>query len=130
MELYRFNPVIYPYMLWIAIDKSPSELATHFDEYTGKPIQFIETDTCRIEALAMPVIHKVSKDYGVIIFLRSRKSITFKLAAHESTHAAKYLFEHIGCDVSVHEPLEYVVGWIADCIYKVKTNKVEPTKTV
>ena len=49
MNIYKFNPVIYPYMLWIAIDKSPSELPTYLHEYSGKPIQFIETDTCQMK---------------------------------------------------------------------------------
>jgi hypothetical protein len=47
-----------------------------------------------------------------------------KLPIHESSHAAKYLFKHIGADIKEHEPFEYVIGWVAGCCEKVKKNKV------
>lgn len=56
------------------------------------------------------------------MFFRSKK-ISFELAAHEASHAAKYLFEHIGADCSIHEPFEYVIGWIAGCVETVKNYK-------
>ena len=130
MKVFEFDPVIYPYKLWVCLDKEPNKIADLFDEYHGKKIVFIDGDTNIAKAFTMPVMDSKNRHYGVVVFIRSKASLTYQLVAHEATHAAKYLFEHIGCDTSVHEPLEYVVGWIADCIYKVKTNKVEPTKTV
>lgn len=124
MEIHEFDPVIYPFKLWIIIDKSPNAISDNFDEYSGKPIEFIDRDTKGLEAFTMPVIRKENPKFGVIIFLRSRKSMSFELVAHESSHAAKYLFEHIGAEVKEHEPFEYVVGWIANCCERVKKNKV------
>ena len=123
MIIKEFDPVIYPYKLWIVINKSPLCLPDIFDEYTGEKMEFIERDTEKMEAFTMPVIHKESESYGVVIFLRSKKSMTYELVAHESSHAAKYLFEHIGADIKDHEPFEYVIGWIAGCCQKVKNNK-------
>jgi len=123
MKVHEFDPVIYPYMLWVVVDKTPNELPDMFNEYTGKPIEFIDRDTGNLEAFTMPVINKKSKAYGVIIFLRSKRSMTFELIAHEASHAAKYMFEHIGADIKDHEPFEFAVGWIAGCCEKVKKNK-------
>lgn len=120
MEIHEFNPVIYPYKLWIIIDKNPNGIAKKFDKYSGNSIDFIERDTNRLEAFTMPVVRKENSKFGVIIFFRSRKSMSYELVAHESSHAAKFMFEHIGADVKEHEPFEYVVGWIAGCCEKVK----------
>ncbi|MBK5722568.1 hypothetical protein JGH11_16970 [Dysgonomonas sp. Marseille-P4677] len=123
-KIHEFDPVIYPYKLWVIIDKSPTIIADRFNEYTNEPIHFIETDTAKAEAFTMPVVHKENPHYGVLLFFRSRKSMTYELVAHESSHAAKYLFEHIGAEIKEHEPFEYVIGWIAGCCEKVKKNKL------
>lgn len=121
--LYEFDPVIYPYKLWIIVDKTPDVLSKDFDEYTKNPIQFIDRDTNMFHAFTMPVCRKVNPNYGVVIFFRSKRNISFELVAHEASHAAKYLFDHIGADVNEHEPFEYVVGWIAKCCETVKKSK-------
>ena len=120
MEIHEFDPVIYPYKLWIIISKKPTYIANKFNKYNGNPIDFIDRDTNGLEAFTMPVVRKENSKFGVIIFFRSKKSMSYELVAHESSHAAKYLFEHIGADVKEHEPFEYVVGWIAGCCEKVK----------
>lgn len=122
-EIYEFDPVIYPYKLWVVIGKTPNAIAEQFNEYTGNTIEFIESDTKMMEAFTMPVIKKDNSSYGVVIFFRSKKSMSYGLVAHESSHAAKYLFEHINADMEVHEPFEYVIGWMAKCCEKVKNIK-------
>lgn len=124
-QIHQFDPIIYPYKLWIIVDKTPNIISSNFKEYSGEDIMFIDSKTNMFQAFTMPVrkIDKVSSDYGVVLFFRSRNSITYELASHEASHAAKYLFKHIGADITEHEPFEYVIGWIANCIYQVKTNK-------
>lgn len=124
MKVHVFDPAIYPYKLWIIIDKTPNAIADLFKEYSGATIQFIDADTCKLQAFTMPVQSKDDKSYGVILFFRSKASMTYELVSHESSHAAKYLFDHIGASVKEHEPFEYVVGWIAGCCEKAKLNKV------
>lgn len=126
MEIYEFNPVIYPYKLWIVLDKDPRVIQDEFDEYSGKPIERIEEDTMMSEAFTMPVMKKGDRKFGVTIFFRSKRSMQFELVSHESSHAAKYLFEHVGADIAPHEPFEYVVGWISSCIGRVKAGKEVP----
>lgn len=125
MEIHEFDPVIYPYRIWIVIDKTPDILAEKFKEYSGKPIIFTDDDgSNRQLAFTMMAIHKEEKHYGTVIYFRSKKSMSYELVAHKSSHAAKNLFEHISADIKEHEPFEYVLGWIAGCCEKVKKNKV------
>lgn len=122
-KIHEFDPVIYPYKLWVIIAPHPDIIEEKFDEYTGGRIVFVPGDVDRSDAFVMPVSRKENPKFGVIVFFRSKKSMSYNIVAHESSHAAKYLFDHIGADVKEHEPFEYVVGWIAECIEKVKRNK-------
>lgn len=122
-KIYEFDPVIYPYKFWIVIDKTPNIISEKFNGYDNKAIENIDKDTSGLAAFTMPVTRKENPYFGVIIFFRSKKSISYELVAHECSHAAKYLFEHIGADIKEHEPFEYVVGWMADCCGKIKTGK-------
>jgi hypothetical protein len=51
--------------------------------------------------------------------------MTCKTIAHESVHAAGYMFQHIGQGIDSEEPFAFLVGWIADCCWKIRngTNK-------
>lgn len=118
--IHEFNPVIYPYRVWVIIDRTPAVIQEQFDGYDRSPIKNLVDDTKNLEAFAMPGSYKESSNYGVIIYFRSKKSMTYELVAHESSHAAKYLFDHIGADIKEHEPFEYVIGWIAGCCEKAK----------
>ena len=122
--IHEFNPVIYPYILWVIVAQEPDIIEEKFNEYTGGRIVFVAGDVDRSEAFAMPVSRKENPRFGVVVFFRSKKSMSYNIIAHESSHAAKYLFDHIGADSREHEPFEYVVGWIAECCERVKNNKI------
>lgn len=124
IAIHQFDPVIYPYKIWVIISRTPEIISEHFNEYNGDQIVFINGDVDRSLAFVMPVMKKDKSSYGAVIFFRSKKSMSFEVMAHESSHAAKYLFEHIGADIKEHEPFEYVIGWIASCCQKVKQNKL------
>ena len=124
MILREFNPSVYPYKIWVAIDKEPYELCDKFYERSGKDIKFVEEDGHgRNEAFVMQVMKKDDMKYGSVIYFRSKRSMTHEIVAHEACHAAKDLFEHIGADIAPHEPFEYLLGWIVDCCYKTKNIK-------
>ena len=90
------------------------------DADTDKDFVFSEEDsTSKYAAMALPAIKKDGGYCGTLIPFKSKKEMSMRNIAHESSHAAKQMFEHIGADVRQHEPFEYVVGWIAECCEKV-----------
>lgn len=123
MDIREFDPVIYPFRLWVIIGGTDKEITDSFLQYDGTDIEGIGKGISKSEAFAMPVISKDSNRYGVVVYFVNRRVMTCSIIAHESSHAAKFLFEHIGADVKEHEPFEYVVGWIAGCCEKAKKNK-------
>ena len=120
--VHEFDPVIYPYKLWVAVSKNlDSACELFYDLDTNKPFVFNNKD--KYAAMALPSIKIKGRYYGTLIVFESKKQMSTKNIAHESSHAAKQLFEHIGANVAEHEPFEYVVGWIAECCEKVLKNK-------
>lgn len=123
MNIREFDPVIYPFRLWVIVGGTDKEITDSFLQYEGEEIESLDKGISKSEAFAMPVISKESNRYGVVVYFVNRRVMTCSVIAHESSHAAKFLFEHIGADVKEHEPFEYVVGWIAGCCEKAKKNK-------
>ena len=123
MNIREFDPVIYPFRLWVIVGGTDKEISDLFLQYEGEEIESLDKGISKSEAFAMPVISKESNHYGVVVYFVNRRVMTCSVIAHESSHAAKFLFEHIGADVKEHEPFEYVVGWIAGCCEKAKKNK-------
>jgi hypothetical protein len=124
MSAKRFDPVIYPQKLWVSISKDGTELNGMFrHKATDEIIRFEEYDVKNYEALTFPVSEVETDYHGVLIVYTRQKYMTCKTIAHEAVHAAGYMFQHIGQEIDSNEPFAFLTGWIADCCWKVKTNK-------
>lgn len=123
-KVYTFDTIIYPFKIFVIINNNPEIISEHFKEYTGENVVFTNNDgTDRMDAFTMKVISKETPEYGALLFFRDKKSMTPGLIAHESSHATKFLFEHIGADMREHEPFEYILEFIVDNCHKIKANK-------
>lgn len=124
VKIHKFDPIIYPYKIWVVVSDSLDSLSDNFLERDLEEMKFIGDDR-KYEAMCCDVRSKEEYKYGSVILFKSRKFMTIPNISHESVHAAKHLFSHIGANINPDEPFEYVVGWIAGCIEKVKLNKNE-----
>lgn len=119
MKIHQFDPEIYPFKIWVCISSSSTEADKHFlDARTDKEFENIELSM--FEAYTCYVRNKENRFFGAVIVFKAKKYMTHKNIAHEASHAAKFLFEHIDADIKQHEPFEYALGWIVEQIYKVK----------
>lgn len=124
MKLYEFNPTIYPYLVWVIVSEKPDCICDIFNGYNDNPIDGIDKSTSNMQAFVMPVVRIENPAYGVVMYFRDKNSMSYELVAHEASHAAKYLFEHIGADVKEHDPFEFLIGWIAGCCENVKNDSI------
>lgn len=120
--IHQFDPVIYPYKIWVVVSDSLNILKENFLERDNQEMQFIGEDS-KYEAMCCDVKIKKEGKFGSVILFKNKRLMDVKNISHESVHAAKNLFEHIGANIKPSEPFEYLVGWIAGCIEKVKLNK-------
>lgn len=123
-QIHEFHPQIYPRRLWVAKGGTFEDIKALFTTMNGEELEEVE------DSLAVTYIVQTKSDehyFGHLIWFPSKKDMTASTMAHEAVHASMDLFGLI--DRKMHydnqEPFAYLVGWVTDCIDKVKRNKVE-----
>lgn len=111
--LHYFNLVVYPCVVWVAVDCSDDFLSDKLKE------QFNPMDN-KLAAC----VYTLSDD--ILIRFRSEDCLTVPYISHEATHAALYIFDHMGCKVDFdnQEPFAFLVDCIANFCNEVKQNKI------
>ena len=122
--LHEFDPVIYPFKLWVVISSNLNEIAGNFiDGKTSESIDLSDIeDHTDAFALNNYVKHKETNKNGFLVVFKNKKACAVPIIAHEATHVARFIWEHLGEEVTGVESDAYLVEWIVDCIYRVKTN--------
>lgn len=118
--IHEFDPVIYPNLVWISYDLKDKYIKNHFKFRSGS---IIDSDYSNSNGACLKVTNLETNMNGVLILFQSKKKMSFNTVAHESSHAAKFIFEYIGADINEHEPFEYLLGWIAGCCENVKKHR-------
>ena len=119
MNIFEFNPQIYPRRLWMSVGASTEELQEKF----GKEVIKEDLDDSYY-AETYPIQQKEPLLGGVLIRFQDLKAMTPENMAHEATHAAIEIFDYCDCriDVENQEPFSYLMGWIVKCCDEVKNN--------
>jgi hypothetical protein len=122
--IYQFDPAIYPMKLWVSITTDFKSLSERFCNVGTKT----DIDTSFIDQHEAACYYVQQKEkpthYGILIATTAKSYLTTKLIAHESTHGADFIWQHTGERRAGDEANAYLVGWIAECIEKVKLNKL------
>lgn len=131
----KYDPVIYPRLFWV----------THDVEGLNKIFMFCSIDNPKKEELGAyeqllqeystngtgvlvtcPVIHRATRQYGIITIILRPDDLEAGDEAHEAVHVADYMFEQLGMySQDFHDNNEqyaYLVGWAAGCISKTIIN--------
>lgn len=119
MNIFEFNPQIYPRILWVSVSASTEELQEKFGKEVIK--EYLDDS---YYAETYPIQQKEPLLGGVIIRFQDLKAMTPENMAHEATHAAIEIFDYCDCriDVENQEPFSYLMGWIVKCCDEVKSN--------
>lgn len=108
--IHEFQQPIYPIRLWICISKDLSDLQNRFNYATnGKPI---DIDAIYNHEAVTYYVKSTGEDksYGILIASELKSLMTTKLIAHESTHAAKFIWDHINESVIGDEANAYLTA--------------------
>lgn len=127
VTIHQFDPVIYPRKLWIVSTKDEKIIKNNFTERDGKEMVFEDSIGNEPIASVISCTQKGSGFYGFLIWIQDNKKFDVGSFAHESVHVASQMFYDMGMQMGFtdgrDEHYAYLVGWIADCINQVKTNK-------
>ena len=119
--IHQFDPVIYPYKLWVTISNKMSTLQEKFLADDNKEMEGTlinsKARTCAV------ILKEYPKQYGAVIVFTDKKNLTPSIMAHEAYHAVKFLWEYIGETYPSEEATSYLLGWIVNCMDQVRVNK-------
>ena len=122
-QIHQFDPVIYPFKLWVSVTDNLYPIADRFIKPSGKSF---DTDFVTHHlAFTDTVVEKETALWGVIAVFKNKRQITPGIMAHEATHAAREFWDRINENATGAEADAYLVEWIVDCIDKVRLNKIK-----
>lgn len=127
-----FDPVIYPFKIWITKDATLDEIDRQFvaisdDGEEGLPFKkhHVLPDGITADARTYVVGNKKSGYQGCLVYLTKKTAL--KILSHEACHCADWLFEQIGDDEEHTfrngEPYAYYQSWVFECLYKTLKNR-------
>lgn len=133
-KITEFNPTVYPFRLWVALNATPQEVIDSFycfDGNSGTVSNFIEDDFARIDVAATTycVCSKQNNYIGAFVNIVRKDKCTVGVIAHEASHACDILSDRLGLvgELNNHfangEARAYFIEWAAECIQSVKNNK-------
>ena len=118
VDIYEFNPEIYPRLLWVCQCSDASDMIDAFD--MGATIDELNNMLEFSSATVTGVERNQDGKYGVLVFYKSKKNLTGSVIAHEAVHVADCIFAQLGMVkqdfTEKNEPYAYLVGWAAKCI--------------
>jgi len=120
VQFHQFDPVIYPVKIWIVITNNIDVINERFHAY---PNCRIEIDFKKFDAGSILVVNKETLDIGSLLIFDNKKSLKVQTLTHEAMHTARDIWQHLGEDEPGREAEAYLIGWITDCIWRVKNNK-------
>ena len=121
--IHQFDPVIYPIKLWVISEMDGVIIQRSFRSSNGSELDMSESEGGICYTYGSLVVNKKTKDYGFMVVMKRDKTLNVGGIAHEATHVARLVWEHIMEDYPAREADAYLVQWVSDCIDKVIKNK-------
>lgn len=131
-KFHEFNPQVYPFRLWVAIQPTITEVGRKFINILprGEWRNFEDSDfddNFGVVATVYPVGEKGTNQAGVLVCIQQPKKFGVGIIAHEAAHCADFFCENLGINTGSFydgEPYAYIVGWVAECC----ANTMKPKK--
>jgi hypothetical protein len=131
-KIHEFDPVIYPCKLFVVLNPVTEVIIERFYGMTKNmervPFRdgFFEEYTSDV-ASTFVVVDKITGLTGILVCIRRSNKFKVSTACHEAVHCADFYAETFDIPAGSFEngePYAYLTGWIADCIWKVKSKKI------
>lgn len=111
-KLLRFDPVIYPRSLWVAVGLTAEEINQALSLTDGRPIETDSDPTTRSTTYPF-VMDRSNGNHGTLVAIWM-DDIKDEEIAHEAFHAAMTMLYDVGVKYFAddQEPSAYMVGWV------------------
>ncbi len=133
MKIYEFDPVIFPYKIWIVENPTYIEMIENFYFKNTSGDYFVPTENqynanmAKCNLFTGPCDRINTGMHGVLCSGKSIYGNSVSTFAHEAVHIANRILYEIGMDnpSDNDEVLAYFVGWIVDCFTEVIKDRGE-----
>ncbi|MEN6624536.1 MAG: hypothetical protein ABFD50_23690 [Smithella sp.] len=122
VQIHQFDPVIYPFKLWVVISNNIECLGERFKKYPSEK-KYKTSVSEKLVAFVDSVIEIDTRKIGFLVVFQSKKECSVGCISHEATHVSDRVWNYIGERAPGKEANAYLVEWIAECIEKVKLGK-------
>ena len=132
VTIHEFNPVIYPFRMWVAVRPKVEQIAEKFYNLDTSmnllPVTPKNFYNSRFSvATTYPMEDKQSGNLGCLVAIWRPKDLDVGMITHESSHVTDFLCDVLGVNgftIDSGEARAYFCGWVAECIDTVKRGKV------
>lgn len=115
IQIHEFDPVIYPYRLWVCVADDLGPIKERF--LTNKEKE-IEGDFASFKAMAISAIEREDRhSHGVVIVFKKKEYASNGIIAHECYHATQSLWESIQETYPSEEATAYLLQWFVECCH-------------
>ena len=123
-KIYRFDPVIYPYPLYVTMEYNVEEIESiYLHLLNQQDTKSLELDIKPTNILkSVPVKDKMTGEIGYLVVICDPVICTVGAMAHEALHINTFNNALLGFEAPTYENDEhnaYYIQWVADCINSV-----------
>ena len=125
-----FDPVIYPTRIWASVNPTAKDIQKKFNflDDEGEIVNRVDlNEHCNSIATTFSVYEKKSGWKGCFVCIWQPKQMGVGVIAHEAGHCTDWLCDELGLggfSFKDGEARAYYIRWVANCIDKVKKDKV------
>lgn len=121
--IHEFDPVVYPFKLWVIISSNLIEIENNF--VTSKKRKKIDLSSIKDYHDAFVVNKAVIHDnkYGFLVVFNSKKTCIDSTIVHETTHLLRHIWEYLSEYEIGNEANAYLSEWIFNSIIEAKNFK-------
>lgn len=127
-KIHEFDPVIYPFRLWVTKEFLAQSIKESFYELNekGHMVEFSFEEIIGSIAATAPVVDKSTYQKGCLVILKRPKDVGVGVISHEATHVVDWVCDTFGLSgfsFDDGEARAYLVQWVANCIEEVRRAK-------
>ena len=129
-KIHEFDPLLYPFKLWVAKDPKISDFKDVFWGMNDKStmIELTADNFYQLGCIAStcPMQKKETFERGCLVSLWRPKDVGVGAIAHEATHVVDWVCDEVGLRGFTFEGGEaraYLVQWVANCIEEARKAK-------
>lgn len=129
-KIHEFNPLLYPFKLWVAKDPKLGDVKDVFWGMDEKMsiIELTSDNFYQLGAVAstFPMQKRENCDKGCLVCLWHPKNVGVGVIAHESMHVVDWVCDECGLSgfsFAGGEARAYLAQWIANCIEEARRSR-------